>query len=646
MPRDLPLGNGSMLVTFDASHTLRDVYFPHVGQENHTLGKPSRLGIWADGQLSWLDSWGLQQRYQSDTLVTDVVGHHPHLQLRVRLQDAVDYCENLLIRRVTLTDESGRDRAVRVFAHFDANIGESPFANGAYFDGAHQALICYKGDRYFLLGSLPPIAQYAVGTKGSEQHQGTWRDAEDGNLSNHPIASGYVDATLMFELALPAHGEASGHTWLAAGTAVDEVLSLHQRALLAPGAFLARTAAYWRFWLRQARQQFGDLSPAAGALYRRSLLIVRTQIDNNGAVIAANDSDIAQFGMDHYSYIWPRDAALVIEALDMAGYHEAPRRFFALLRQILTQTRCPFEGYLPHRYTPTGLLAASWHPGVAGGRLQLPIQEDETALVLHSLWCHVEATGDVELVRDLYEVFVRPAADFLLIFRDQATGLPQPSHDLWEEKYGVFLFTCASVYAALRAAAACAEALGLPAAASYAEAADEVRAGVATHFYDPQLGRFVFMVHMEEDGTLRRDPTLDSSMAGVFLFDLFPATDPRVVATMLAVQAGLQNRSPIGGIARHGNDYYHHIDGDYAHYQGNTWFVSTLWLADWFSACGDRGAAATWIEWCAEHALPSGVLVEQLHPYTGQPLSVSPLTWSHAAYVASVERYMAIPARK
>ena len=225
---------------------------------------------------------------------------------------------------------------------------------------------------------------------------------------------------------------------------------------------------------------------------------------------------------------------------------------------------------------------------------------------------------------------MRPAADFLLIFRDQTTGLPQPSHDLWEEKYGVFLFTCASVYAALRAAAACAEALGLPAAASYAEAADEVRAGVATHFYDPQLGRFVFMVHMEEDGTLRRDPTLDSSMAGVFLFGLFPATDPRVVATMLAVQAGLQNHSPIGGIARHGADYYHHIDGDYAHYQGNTWFVSTLWLADWFSACGDRRAAATWIEWCAERALPSGVLAEQLHPYTGQPLSVSPLTWSHA----------------
>ena len=33
-------------------------------------------------------------------------------------------------------------------------------------------------------------------------------------------------------------------------------------------------------------------------------------------------------------------------------------------------------------------------------------------------------------------------------------------------------------------------------------------------------------------------------------------------------------------------------------------------------------------------------MAEQLHPFTGEPLSVSPLTWSHAAFVASVERYL------
>src|SRR5205807_8385523 len=55
MPRDIPIGNGSLLVTFDLAYNLRDVYFPRVGQENHTAGHACRFGVWVDGDFSWLD---------------------------------------------------------------------------------------------------------------------------------------------------------------------------------------------------------------------------------------------------------------------------------------------------------------------------------------------------------------------------------------------------------------------------------------------------------------------------------------------------------------------------------------------------------------------------------------------------------------
>ena len=48
MPRDIPVGNGRMLVTFDQHYQIRDLYFPHVGQENHAGGGPCRFGIYAD----------------------------------------------------------------------------------------------------------------------------------------------------------------------------------------------------------------------------------------------------------------------------------------------------------------------------------------------------------------------------------------------------------------------------------------------------------------------------------------------------------------------------------------------------------------------------------------------------------------------
>ncbi|CAN5698302.1 hypothetical protein BH24ACI1_BH24ACI1_27880 [soil metagenome] len=45
--RDIPVGNGSLLVTFDDKYQIRDIYFPHVGQGNHTEGCPFRFGFWA-----------------------------------------------------------------------------------------------------------------------------------------------------------------------------------------------------------------------------------------------------------------------------------------------------------------------------------------------------------------------------------------------------------------------------------------------------------------------------------------------------------------------------------------------------------------------------------------------------------------------
>ena len=52
MPRDLPLSNGKLLVLFDREYRITDLYFPHVGKENHAAGNVFRLGVWVDGASS------------------------------------------------------------------------------------------------------------------------------------------------------------------------------------------------------------------------------------------------------------------------------------------------------------------------------------------------------------------------------------------------------------------------------------------------------------------------------------------------------------------------------------------------------------------------------------------------------------------
>jgi hypothetical protein len=52
------------------------------------------------------------------------------------------------------------------------------------------------------------------------------------------------------------------------------------------------------------------------------------------------------------------------------------------------------------------------------------------------------------------------------------------------------------------------------------------------------------------------------------------------------------------------------------------------------------GHRSPYLEWCGRNALPSGVLAEQVHPVDSSPLSVSPLTWSHSAFVWTVLKYI------
>jgi glucoamylase len=55
MPRDIPVGNGSLLITHDQDECLRDIYYPSIGKENHTDVHGIRPGLWADGEFAWVN---------------------------------------------------------------------------------------------------------------------------------------------------------------------------------------------------------------------------------------------------------------------------------------------------------------------------------------------------------------------------------------------------------------------------------------------------------------------------------------------------------------------------------------------------------------------------------------------------------------
>ncbi len=645
MPRDIPVGNGSLLVTFDELYRIRDIYFPYVGNENHSEGHPFHFGVWADGAFAWVEEsgWTRELRYEEETLVSDVRLTNAKLGVEILCNDAVDFHENIFLRRLRVKNLAAKPREIRLFLHHDFYISETEVGDTAYFDPDTMALIHYKGPRYFLIGTDLGLESFATGRKAFQGQEGTWRDAEDGRLEMSAITEGSVDSTIGQSFKLEAGATGEMFYWIAAGVSHAEVAQL-QRIVhdKGPAALLTRTRDYWRAWVNKNDLDFSDLPASIVQLFKRSLLITRTQIDSRGAILAANDSDVTLRATDHYSYLWPRDGALVAYALDSAGYAGITRQFFDLCGRIISS-----DGYFLQKYNPDGSVASGWHPSWNPHTKErlVPIQEDETALVLWALWHHYERFRDIEFMRHLYRPLIIRAADFMVSFRDPVSKLPQPSWNLWEDRKGIHAFTCATVVGGLRAAAKFARLFGeTNLGIGYETVAGEIVHAMKRHLYRPELGRFARAVNPRSDGDFDVDTTLDASLFGLWYFGAFAADDPTVSVTMEAIEKGLWAKTSIGGLARYTGDGYLRIVEDNATAPGNPWFICTLWLAEYYLARNNLARAREIMEWVAERALPSGVLAEQVNPLNGAPVSVSPLTWSHSTFVAAVMSYLRAPA--
>jgi GH15 family glucan-1,4-alpha-glucosidase len=333
--------------------------------------------------------------------------------------------------------------------------------------------------------------------------------------------------------------------------------------------------------------------------------------------------------------MWPRDGAMTVMALLEVGEYNISKHFFKFCNDVIEP-----DGYLMHKYRSDKSLGSSWHPFVKDGEPILPIQEDETALVLVALWDYYQKTKDIEFIEMHYNTVIKRMATFLVEFTDKETGLPLPSYDLWEEKHGVSTFTSASVYAGLLAGAKFAKLFEKENEETlFKETAEKMRAAIIEHLYDKELKMFVKLVNTK-NGERIYDKTIDmSSIYAVFAYGVLDVHDDMVTESIKTIEEKLRIHTGIDGVPRYtGDRYYMQVEGT-----PNPWYITTLWLAQYYALTAknaeDLKKVTEWLSWTVTHSPLSGVLAEQLHPFTGEQLSATPLTWSHAEYVRTVMRY-------
>lgn len=642
MAKSIILANGNIFVGLNSSGFVSDFFFPYVGVENHVRGEAHRIGVWYQHKLSWLDdgNWDIEINLQQDTFIGLMKCTNKHTGLTINITNVVYNEKNIFLREVEVTSVSDHTEEVKLFFHQVFSIYETLQGDTAYYDPVKNALIHYEGRRMFLVyGEVSdiPFNDFSLGLYGIEGKEGTWKDAEDGVLSKNPIEHGHVDSTLSLSLSIHKGETKKAYYWVTVGETKKDVYELHDYIKYrSPSQLIESTSKFWKAWLtRQEYLVCNNTDPKLLELFRKSLFYIRGNIDNRGAIIASGDSDMLQHGRDTYSYMWPRDGAMTVMALLKVGEYNISKHFFKFCNDVIEP-----DGYLMHKYRADRSLGSSWHPFVKDGEPILPIQEDETALVLVALYEYYEKTKDIEFIEGHYNDVIKRMATFLADFTDPTTGLPRPSYDLWEEKHGVSTFTSAATYAGLLAGAKFAKLFEKENDEKlFRNTAEKMKKAILTHLYNKELKMFVKLLNTK-NGEVIYDTTIDmSSIYGIYTYGVLDVTDPRVTESIQTIEEKLRLHTGIDGVPRYvGDRYYMQVEG-----VPNPWYITTLWLAQYYAQIAkkteDLEIVTHWLTWSVRHSPLSGVLSEQLHPFSGEQLSATPLTWSHSEYVRTIMLY-------
>lgn len=629
---DAIIGNSSMLASMGRTGRMYRLWWPNIDTPQHVDAMRTGLQL-EDGRMTWFDGeadgWKHECSYLDRSNVLRVTAKSSNESVAV---DSLHFAvpdSNLLVRQYTFTNTGNQAVNFNFLLHSSFIISENGLYNTTMFNPDADALIHFRSGYFFAVSSANVCAKYQAGL--------SWEQAQSGELNGNRIDMRPDGAMSWAIRELAAGASVTIPVFVAAGRNEEQALEELAGARSKTSEQLAAlTNEYWNNFVKNAAPCPIDRADIK-EVYERSVLMFKLMSDEKtGSIIAAPEFDETFSRCGGYSYCWGRDAAFITTALDKAGLSELSDRFYAW-----TLTAQSPDGSWQQRHYHDGGLAPSWG-----------LQIDEGASILWGMWQHYIEKQDLAFAKLVWPA-VQRGANFLLGFIDEASGLPKPSIDLWEEREASHTYSSAAVYGGLTAAASFAELLGdSNLATTCRTVAGRIALAIKEDCWNEELGSFYRGVnlkvgadkyeqakaaglegHIEEldkgyvKHVLKHDPIIDISLIGISVpFGAVAPGSEHMRKTADAVEAALTVPG-VGGIKRYEDDIY---------IGGNPWILTTLWLAHYRIETGDLDAARKLLDWAIQHRTETGLLPEQIDKVTGETAWVVPLTWSHAMFVLTI----------
>lgn len=376
---------------------------------------------------------------------------------------------------------------------------------------------------------------------------------------------------------------------------------------------LQDTIEAWHSWM--------DIHQGYQGLYReevrRSALVLQgLTYQPSGAVIAAATTslpeDIGGSRNWDYRYSWLRDASLVLQALWVGACPDEPERFFEWIDQSGRSTMSR-EMQIMYGVEGERDLTEHFMENLAGFEGSRPVRVGNDAWKQRQIDVYGNVLDAAYLLRDKFGSISGRLRSLLVSLADQAAVVwREPDRGMWElrDKERHYLSSKLMCWVALARAESLAPELEVSRADQerWARVRDEIRKTIVSEGWNDEAGAYTGSFGSEN---------LDASVLLMPIVGFLPATDPRMKATIEAIDSRLGRN----GLIRRWPE------------EEGGFILCSYWMAQCLALSGEFERAAERFDAITSYANDLGLLPEEIDPGTGAMLGNYPQAFSHIGLV-------------
>jgi GH15 family glucan-1,4-alpha-glucosidase len=386
-------------------------------------------------------------------------------------------------------------------------------------------------------------------------------------------------------------------------------------------AFLHQTDDYWMAWLRSStyRGRFDE------PLHRSALALKLMQYLPTGAFVAAPTTSLPEspggsLNWD-YRYTWIRDTSDLVNALSQIGCKDEVDGFLRWVR--MAHSRHPRQFQIMYTVDGDDRLPEYVIDELEGYRGSKPVRIGNAAVDQVQLDIYGELMQTAYTVWQLEKHLPRPRREILLQVVDFILSSWQMEDSgIWESRRRPrrYLYSQVLLWVGLDRALKLDPALRLGKArrAAVRRTRDAIKRQVLELGYDREVGAFTQALGYKD---------LDATALAVPMYEMLPATDPRVVSTVKVLQEKLSNN---GFLYR-----YVPEQSEFGQPEG-VFIICTLWLVNVLAQMGRQAEAESLFSHVTETANDLGLFAEEFDPKTGEMLGNFPQALTHLGVINAV----------